>query len=421
VPVLRALGAALERRGADPRAPWGDSTPPSNGSLGGSAAGTVVTEQTALQVAAVYGSVGVIADSVSSLPLDLMTSPHRRLGQMLPPSPLLARPYEEISVTDWWVQFVFALALRGNFFGQIVSRDPDLYATQVKPIHPDHATVRRLSNGALEYRFNSRPVGAEDVVHVRLYSTSESLYGLNPIESMRQVFGGARLADLYGNAFFMNSARADVVIEVPDDLDEDETKALAKAWKQAHQGIGQSSLPAVLTGGTKLSQPITVSPQDAQFLETKQFSAGQIAGTIFRVPPHMIGLVDRTTSWGTGIEQQELGYVRNTLQGYLTRGARMMTALHRPGQYVTFDLSERLRGDRLQRAQASTLEIASGYLLPDEARAGEDRPPLPGGIGQTALAPINAQALKDLALNSIAANQPQEQQPPPAQGDQPNS
>jgi HK97 family phage portal protein len=410
--LLRALGSSLERR-ADPAASFGDSTPPPPGSYGGSTAGTNVSEQTALQIAAVYGSVSVIADSLSSLPIDLMSSPHRRRGQILAPTQLVVQPYEEISTIDWWVQYAMSLALRGNFYGEIIERDADLFPTQIRPVHPDHASVRRLPDKQIEYRFNGRPVRLDNVFHVRYLSVAESLVGLNPIEYLRIVLGGARASDLYGNSFFQNSARADVVIEVEEDLDEAEALALAKAWKAAHQGLGRANLPAVLTGGAKLSDPITVSPQDAQFLETRQYSASTISGQIFRVPPHMIGIVDRTTSWGTGIEQQEMGFVRNTLIGYLTRGEQALTKLHRPGQFVKFDLSERLRGDRLQRAQANALEIASGTLLPDEARASEDRPDLPDGIGKTALAPINAQALQQLALAIGAANQPTQQ--PPAQ------
>lgn len=402
--LIRRAVALGERRGADGRLPWGDSTPPTNGSLGGSAAGTQVSERSALQLAAVYGSVSVIADSLSSLPVDLMSTPHRRSGTMLPPSPLITQPYAEISVTDWWVQYVISVALRGNFYGQIIERDRLGYAVQIKPIHPDQARPRRLPNGRIEYRFHGEVVPIDDVFHVRNLSVAESLVGLNPIEYLRNVFGLGRATDLYGNAYFQNSARADVAIEVEEELDDEETLALAQSWNQAHQGIGVAHMPAVLTGGAKLSQPITVSPQDSQFLETRQYSASTISGQIFRVPPHMIGIVDRTTSWGTGIEQQEQGFVRNTLIGYLSRGERAMTALHPPGQFVKFDLSERVRGDRLQRAQARALEIASGTLLPDEGRAEEDRPPLPDGIGQTALAPINAQALKTMADESVAAS-----------------
>jgi phage portal protein BeeE len=101
--------------------------------------------------------VSVIADSLSSLPVDLMSSPHRRRGQILPPSQLVVQPYEEISTIDWWVQFAMSLALRGNFYGEIVDRDQDLYPTQIRPVHPDHVAVRRAPDKAIEYRFNGGP------------------------------------------------------------------------------------------------------------------------------------------------------------------------------------------------------------------------------------------------------------------------
>jgi len=362
----------------------------------------------------VYGSVSVISDSLSSLPIDLMDSPHRRTGTILDPSPLVTDPYSEISVTDWWTQFVTSLALRGNFFGQIVSRDPDtLYPTQVKPIHPDHAVVRRLPDGTVQYRFNGQVVKTADVVHVRLLSVAESLIGLNPIEYLRNVLGLARAQDLYRGAFYANSAMHLGAIEVDEDLDEDETKALAKSWMQMHQGIGQAHLPAVLTGGAKFNA-ITMTPSDAQYLEAAQFSASTISGQIFRVPPHMVGIVDRTTSWGTGIEQQELGFVRNTLIGYLSRGERMMTALHPPGQFLKFDLTERLRGDKLSRYTAHNIARLGGWMNADEIRAEEDMAPLPNQEGQEYLVPINSEILS--AAVEAAKQHLQQQQQPPAPG-----
>jgi phage portal protein BeeE len=360
----------------------------------------------------VYGSVGVISDAVASLPVDLMTSPHRRLGTALPPSPLIAQPYAEISATDWWVQFVSSLALRGNFYGHIVERDRDLYPTQIKPIHPDRASVRRLPGGDGGSTASTARVPIDDVVHVPYISMPGSLTGLNPIEYLRNTIGLARAADLYGGAFFQNSARPDVVLKAKGDLDEDDVLALARQWKAAHQGIGHVEH----AGGPDRRhghRDDLDQPAGRPVPGVAPVFAGRDQRHDLPRPAAHDRHRRRTTSWGTGIEQQEMGFTRNTLIGYLSRGERMMTALHPPGQYVKFDLRERLRGDRLQRAQASTLEIASGYLLPDEARADEDRPPLPDGIGQTAIAPINAQSLKQLAEASIAANQPQ--QPPTRQ------
>jgi hypothetical protein len=340
-----------------------------------------VSEQTALQIAAVYGSVGVIADSVSSLPIDLMTSPHRRAARCCR-RPLVTQPYEEISVIDWWVQFVdLARAARQLLRpDHLARRGPVPDADQADPPRPraGAAAAGRADRVPLQRQGRS---GSRTSSTSGYLSVAESLVGLNPIEYLRNVLGGARAADLYGNAFFQNSARADVVIEVEDDLDDDETLALAKAWKQAHQGIGQSSLPGVLTGGAKLSQPITVSPQDAQFLETRQYSASDDLGPDLpgaaphdrhRRPDDVVG--HRHRAAGARLRPQHADRLPDPRRA-------AMTALHPPGQFVKFDLSERLRGDRLQRAQANALEIASGTLLPDEARArgppaaaGRDRP-----------------------------------------------
>ena len=89
---------------------------------------------------------------------------------------------------------------------------------------------------------------------------------MNPIEYLKNTLGLARAAELYGGSFFQNSANPSGVIQLEGDLDEDEVRDLAQSWKQAHQGIGQANLPAVLTGGAKFN-PISITPEDAQFLE----------------------------------------------------------------------------------------------------------------------------------------------------------
>ena len=119
---------------------------------------------------------------------------------------------------------------------------------------------------------------------------------------------------------------------------------------------------------------------------------------IFRVPPHMIGIVDRTTSWGTGIEQQELGFTRNTLGKYIWRYERTISRLLPPGRYVRLDLSERLRGDTLQRYQAAALALGAGWLNKDEVRADEHRPPIPGGLGQKYYEPVTMAPLGQMGI-----------------------
>lgn len=400
--IRAALSGAIERRGANPTLPWGDSTPPPNSMIGTNVAGVSVTQASAVQIAAVYGCVSLLADAVSALPLRLLDGPQLATAKEIEPTPLMVEPYAEITLQDWLVQFVWALALRGNFYGLIIERDRLGYPSQIKPIPPDNVQVRRNPiNGQLEYRFYGQMMNLDNVVHVRYQSLPGSAIGLNPIECMRYPFGLARAMDMYGESYFLNSATPSGVIQVPGQLEPNETKAMLRGWLAAHQGINQANLPAVLTEGAVFN-PIQITPEDSQFLQSRGYTEQQICGRIFRVPPHMVGIVDRTTSWGTGIEQQERGFATNTLSGYVTRAERLFTSFAPSGQFANLNLAHRLRGDTLQRSQAGSLGMLAGWLCADDVRGGLfDMPPVPGGKGKEFYVPINTELLR-LALEQVS-------------------
>jgi HK97 family phage portal protein len=263
--------------------------------VGANASGIPVTQQTAEGIAAVYGCVGLIADSVSSLPIELRTGPTRKGTGLLKPTPLLLKPYAEISRRDWWTQFIWSLALRGNFYGQVIQRDGQGFPVQIKPIHNDAVQMwRDQASGEIVYRFYGAKIPLQDVFHVRYQSTSGNIIGLNPIQVMALTFGNAVAQQRFVESFFLNSANPMGVIEVPGYLDRAETRKMMRSWIAAHQGLGAANLPAILTDSATF-KPITISPNDAQLLEALGFSEQQICGRIFRVPPHMVGIVDKTT------------------------------------------------------------------------------------------------------------------------------
>lgn len=378
--------AGLERRGADPLLPWGDSTPPANGMMGGPAAGTAVTERNALGVAAVWACVTLLSDNVATTPIYEYTGsgPTRK---RVPVEQVIADPFPEISPIDFYFGGTMSVALRGNFYGRIIERDKNLYPVQIQPYHPDRVRVRRGNDGKPEYRFDTDIVRLDDVFHVRGYTQPGSLTGMNPIEMLRNTLGLARAQDLYGGSFFQNSANPSGVLTVEHDLSEEETLNLLRAWMQAHQGVGQANLPAVLTGGVQWHQ-LSIAPEDAQFLESRQFSRAEVA-MIWRIPPHMIGDIDKTTSWGQGIEDQEISYTVNVLGGYMDRWTQAFQRVIPPKRKVGFDLSVRLRGSTLQRFQAWTLARNGGWMNIDDIRAEENKPPLPDDKGQEYIMPLN--------------------------------
>ena len=385
-------------RGADGTLPWGSSFIPANSATGISSAGLQMNEDQALSITAVYTAVSILADSVATLPLVEYKMGKRQDGPVLP-SLLTSDPWPEGTAQDWLTQVMVSLTLRGNFFGQVVARDDRGYATMVKPVHPDFVLARRNQEGRRVYWFNGQPVPTADVVHIPNMMVPGSFIGLNPVEYMRQSWGLASGAERYMGQFYANSATPTGVIEVGEDLTEEETLELARSWKMSHGGLQGAGLPAVLTGGATW-KTIQVSPGDAQFLQTRDFQRNEIA-SFFRIPSHLMGQQDRTSSWGTGVEQMELGFVINTLRPYLTKLESYLTRLLPKNREARFDLSGRLRGDVGQRFTSYATAINNGWLNIDEVRAFEDKPPLPNGDGQHFMRPLNFAPLDKILDGSI--------------------
>lgn len=393
--VRSAAANVFERRTTPPGTPWGDSTPISNGQIPTSIAGTRVTEQSAMRVGAVWACVSVLADGVATLPLrqyrgDLLDV---KTATPMDPSPLIQNPWSESSLLDFLTGGQVSLALRGNFYGEVVERDKRLMAVQIMPLDPDVVSVDRDKDGYIEYKVRSsaggsRTIQRDDVVHIRNVMRSGALVGLNPIEYLRTTLGLATAATEYGAAFFSNSAVPLGTLETEEDLTEDETLKLARAWIQAHQGINKAMLPAVLTGGVTFKET-AFSLEDFQFIESRQLSNQDIA-MAFRIPPHMISQVDKTTSWGAGIEQQMQGFVRFTLGGYLRRWERAFSALLPPGQFCRFDVKALIRPDTVQASAVSVNLKNAGVANSDELRDWFfDMGPIADGSGQTYLVPLN--------------------------------
>lgn len=388
--VRTVVSNLREQRGASGYLPWGDSVPPDNSMLGGSAAGVQVTEKTALQVAAVYGSVDIISDAIATLPVKVLKVQEGKPAMAVTPPVVIEDPFSEISPIDFKVQGTSSLLLRGNFFGKIISRDKKtLKPTQIMPVHPDNAKVRRLANGMIEWRYFGKPVNPADVTIMRGLSTAGSILGLDPISALRNQIGLAHAEDLYAGAFFSNSSTPWGVIELQGDYEEEQVLKMARSWLQNHQGIGKSFLPGILSGGAQW-KPVTITPQNAQFLEQMQFSASVISGVLFRVPPHMLGMVDKDTSWGAGIEQQEQGFVTNNLLGKIRRWEHLMTSWVAANQIVMLDLSHRLRGDSLQRWQKYQIARVIGAMNNAEIRQAEGLPLVEDPALEAYDAPLNS-------------------------------
>ncbi len=347
--------------------------------------GMRVSADSALQLSAVFACVRIIASQFASLPFTLYRNrPDGGKDRVTnhPIYTLLARrpnPYQ--NAFEWREMMAGHLALRGNAYNQIVS-DSRGNITALIPLHPDRMQILLATNGDYSYRYTSLN-GAivtytrGEIWHLRGLS-SDGIIGLSPIALARGAIGGAQAAQDYGARFFANDATpTGGWVEYPGSFkDRQSREQFRESLQEAQSGINHGKL-AVFEFGMKYHQ-ISVTPEDAQFLETRRFHVTDIARW-FGVPPHKIGDLDRATN--NNIEQQALEFVQETLGPMAERWEASIEAellFDDEELEAEFQFSQLMRGDSQSRATFYNMGIQSGWLTRNEARIAENLNPLPG-------------------------------------------
>jgi HK97 family phage portal protein len=336
----------------------------------------------------VMACVRLLADTIASLPWKA----YRRDGNGVPvevnPQPaILRQPFPGFDLFEYKWQMVASLALRGNFYGMVTSWDKLMRPTALLPLHPDSVFLERRPDILMWfdpiYRVMGQRVPEEDMVHIRRFTMPGEPWGLSPVRQAAVAIGMGLAAEEYGYRYFRESANPSGMLMTDQDLDDAAVTRQQQAWIATHGG---RRLPAILTGGFKW-QNLTISPDESQFLETRRFQRGDIA-MMYGIPPHMIGDVEKSTSWGTGIEQQTIGAITYTFRGWTSPIESVFSSLLPSGQYVRFDYNNLLRGDIKTRYAAYDQAIHSGWLNVNEVRNREQLEPI-GKTGDIYLQPVN--------------------------------
>ena len=349
------------------------------------AAGLRVSADSALQLSAVFACVRIIASQFASLPLTLYRNRPDGGKDRVTDHPvyrLLARkPNSYQNAFEWREMMAGHLALRGNAYNQIVT-DGRGNITALMPLHPDRIRILLGASGDYRYQYTD-PAGnlvnfaRGEIWHLRGLS-SDGIIGLSPIALARNAIGGAIAAQDYGARFFANDATpTGGWIEYPGSFkDKQAREQFRESLQEAQSGINHGKL-AVFEFGMKYHQ-ISVTPEDAQFLETRRFQVTDIARW-FGVPPHKIGDLDRATN--NNIEQQALEFVQETLGPMAERWEASIEAellFDDEDLEAEFQFSQLMRGDSQSRATFYNMGINSGWLTRNEARIAENLNPLPG-------------------------------------------
>jgi HK97 family phage portal protein len=349
--------------------------------MGGTTAGKTVTERSAMQMTAVYSCVRILAEAVAGLPLHFYKYDENGSKQKALDSNLYYllhdEPNPEMSSFVFRETLMTHLLLWGNAYAQIIRNGKgDIIA--LYPLMPNKMQVDRDENGELYYIYQrssdegkAKDAGQvilrkEDVLHIPGLGF-DGLVGYSPIAMAKNAIGLAIATEEYGAKFFANGAAPSGVLEHPGTI-KDPSK-VREAWQSQFGGSGNSGKVAVLEEGMKYT-PISISPEQAQFLETRKFQINEIA-RIFRVPPHMVGDLEKSSF--SNIEQQSLEFVKYTLDPWIIRWEQslnraLLSKNEKNKYFFKFNVEGLLRGDYQSRMQGYATARQNGWMSANDIR-----------------------------------------------------
>jgi len=343
---------------------------------GAASSGVIVNPQTALQSAAVFACVKVLAESIAMLPCTVY---QQGAGAKRTPALdhslydlLRYQPNEWQTSVEFFEMLVAALCLRGNGYAWInKTRSGDV--AELLPLHPDMVNVTMKTGFALNYQITMpdgsfKDMGPGELFHVRGLTLNGWL-GISPIAYARESIGLALAAEKFGGQLFRNGAKMSGVLEVPMKLSDEALKRMKESFDLASSGENAHKT-AILEEGTKYTK-IGITPEDSQFLETRKYQRSEIAA-IYRVPAHLINDLEKATF--SNIEQLGLEFVTLCLMPWFTRIEQairrdLITREERKTYGVSFDISAMFRGDAAARSAYYKDGILTGWLTRNEARA----------------------------------------------------
>ena len=362
--------------------------------MGPTAAGKTVNERSAMQLTAVYACVRILAEGIAGLPLHLYKCGKNGSREKAVDHPLYFLLHDEPNPE--MTSFVFRetlmthLLLYGNCYCQII-RDGRGQVAALYPLMPNQMSVDRDEKGQLYYTYlrsgeeaDTMKKGTvyllpEDVLHIPALGF-DGLVGYSPIAMAKNSIGMGLACEEYGAKFFANGAAPSGVLEHPGTI-KDITR-LRESWNAIYGGSKNAGKVAILEEGMHYS-PISISPNEAQFLETRKFQVDEIA-RIFHVPPHMIGDLERSTF--SNIEQQSLEFVKYTLNPWVCRWEQALTrSLLSPKEKreysIKFNVDGLLRGDYQRRMNGYAVGRQNGWMSANDIRELENLDHIPAEQG----------------------------------------
>lgn len=373
--------------------------------FGTSSSGKVVTADKAIQLSAVWACVRLLSESISTLPLKIYVRQpdgSRKAATYHPAYSILCRrPNSEMTPSRFMLMVVASICLRGNAFIEkkfIANR-----LVSLVPLLPQNMVVKRLTTGALEYKYtengNERVIPVKNIMHIRGFGL-DGVCGMMPMKTGRDVIGSAMAVEESAAKIFEQGLQSSGFLSADNALTDDQRERL-RGYMASFTGSKNAGKIMVLEGGLKY-QGVTMNPEDAQMLESRAFSIEEICRW-FRVPPFMVGHTTKQSSWASSLEGMNLQFLTHTLRPLLVNIEQEIGRCLLDSDdevFAEFSVEGLLRADSAGRAAYYTSALQNGWMSRNDVRRLENMPPIEGGDIYTVQ--LNLTQLKNLESSNPA-------------------
>jgi HK97 family phage portal protein len=346
------------------------------------ASGARVSEESGFKYSVAYAAMTLIADGIAGLKPEALRELEDGSEEKATVPNWIIRPHPELRRFDVWNQLLLSVLAWGNGYAMLIRRPTDGQIIGLEVIDPGVMTVEWDPAMPFKRRYkinNQGPwLSSMEIFHIQGPTLPGQAAGLSVIAQAREAIGLGLTLEEFGGRYFGQGSQAKVVLEVPQQMDTAEAARMVKTYERFHKGKANWHRPAIMSGGTKLHN-ISIPPNDAQFLESRQFQAVDVARW-FRVPPHRVGIIGVQTSWGSGLAEENLAMLQHTYRPWINRVEETLS-WYTPTLSVNIHLNTEslLRPTFKENAEVMSKLYLSELVMKNEARQRLGLPKVPDG------------------------------------------
>lgn len=357
----------------------------------GNQSGTHIDEANALTIAAVHSAVSLIADTVSTLPVDCFFRSDGNRRPFRPKPSWVGQPDVNFNGhAVFYNSLLVSLLIDGNAFVRVFSNRAGEVVNLVV-LNPNTVEITRNPKGLLVFTVQGedRPLTSEQILYIPDLLRPGTVRGVSRVHALKENLGLSKALELYAATFFGQGTTLQGVIEYPGALTLEQADSLRGSFDNAHKGWRKSGRTGILSGGASF-KATQADPEKSQALEARRMAVEDIA-RIWRIPSHMLNLPGTNTY--SSVEQNMLGFVTHTLRPYVTKIEDAMSSLmsRYPGgaeSFIKFNMNGLLRADIQSRFSAYSTGLQSGFLAINDVRRLEDLSPQEGDAASAVRVPL---------------------------------